>query len=332
MGDWVVDPDGTGDYLSLNAFNAAEAADITGGAGDKTVDCTSSSGSADTATCLVGGWTTDATHRLVISAAAGDEALKTAWDASRYRLSGTDADNFLYINDEYVTINALQIENNYSAAGARCDTVYIAGIGASNNIRFSNCRLKSNNNSSQTFRAFLMVDADVNFDMWNCIIENFYGVGIWVGNGTSINIYNSIIYNLGNEYGINVVAGTVNVYNCAVFSTPNDFNGTFNTNDHNASDDGDGTNAVAASGGDWANEYPNYATYDWTLDNGGNCYQGGADNPSSGIYTTDIEGDSYNSGAYSIGVDEYVAAGGNINKIISDNDINSQIFKGIIFN
>ena len=79
-----------------------------------------------------------------------------------------------------------------------------------------------------------------------------------------------------------------------------------------ASDDGDGTNPVAPSGSDWTNEFVDPANGDFTLLNSGNLYHGGSTAPDSSLYTTDIEGDAYNVAAYSIGVDEYVAAGGGL--------------------
>ena len=81
------------------------------------------------------------------------------------------------------------------------------------------------------------------------------------------------------------------------------------TVDYCASDDGDGTNAVAPSGANWANEFSNAAGGDFTLVAGGNCEGGGTDDPGSGLYSNDMDGDAYTS-PWSIGVDAKTAAGG----------------------
>ena len=133
------------------------------------------------------------------------------------------------------------------------------------------------------------INIDDSTDVYNCVVRGPYDIGI---------------------RGSEAVGDTVNVKNCAVFNCTDDISdggaGTF-TIDYNASDDGDGTNAVSPSGADWANEYAGYATGNFTLTAGGNCEGGGTDDPGSGLYSTDIDGDSYTS-TWSIGVDAKTGA------------------------
>ncbi len=306
-----VDPDAGGGatgvdwanaYTSMNAWEGAEQTDLPTDGDNHVVYFRSSGGTADTASVSVNGWTTDATHDIRMEAASGDEAVKSGYDATRYRLEvNGDA---LALSISYITIIGLQIHP--TSAGGRNILTFVGIVG----ITVDSCYL----NASDVGVGIQLAHVDAEFDVYNTIIYSPTGPsagseGIHLDDCNVCNIWNCLVS--GFDDGIERDTGTVTVTNCAVFNNnPSDFDGTM-TIDHCASDDGTGTNAVAASGGDWDNEYNDPSNGDFTLLNGGNCYHGGADNPSSGIYTVDIEDDAYNSGAYSIGVDEYVTTGTN---------------------
>jgi len=297
-------------YSSMNAWEAAEQTDLVSDTNIHIVYCRASSGTADATSTTINGWTTGASNYILIEAADGDQAVKTGIDANRYRLAVTDG-TCLFIYEDYVRINKLQIQPLFSATSTYYGTD-IANQTTNNDIRISNCYYDANGGTRYGIRIW---DADANLKIWNTIFT-VGNRGFLVGlSGADVEMYNSIVYGSAAD-GVEYQAGTTGVLkNNAIFNNNDDIDnaGTV-TIDYVASDDGDGTNAVAASGGNWANEYNNVAGGDYTLLNGGNCYQGGADNPSSGLYTTDMEGDSYNGGAYSIGVDEYVVAPSGVNR------------------
>ncbi len=293
-------------YDSLFDWEAAEQTDLPTDGDWHHVYCRASSGTADTTALIIAGWTTDTTHYIFIEAASGDEALKDDWDTARYRLS---VDGTAYHNQEnYVRVKGLQIENSNATSTNRA---VLASMWATqtSDIRILNCRIRHANSSGIVVEAY---DSDATVTFVNTIMSD--GSYVRLLDGTFY-LYNCVIYDMG-SYGISLTGtGTATIINCAVFNNPNDFDiggdatGTIN---YTASDDGDGTNAVSPSGSDWDNEYTDPANGDFTLLNTGNCYHGGASAPDSDLYTTDMEGDTYNSAAYSIGVDEYVSAGGSI--------------------
>lgn len=271
-----------------------------------------SGGTADTSRCWLLGWTqVDSADYILIEAAAGDEALKTGWDATRYRLEVTDNDCFL-VQADYVRFKGLQVRIIYSSVASKI-CVSINTVGTSD-IRVDSCRLRGDMDVSAGSNGLKVNDVDATVTMYNTIVYNHDYRGVLITNAANVYIYNSIIYNCV-VFGIDrITSGIVTVKNCAVFVTGNDFNGTI-TADYCATDDNDqGGNNVAESGGGtyWPNDFEGADTGDFTLLTGSNLKHAGANNPSSGIYTTDMEGNPYNIGAdgfaYSLGVDEYVSS------------------------
>jgi len=312
-----VDPDATGSgtgvdwtnaYTSLSAWEAAEQTNLVTDGDWHHVYCRSSSGTADTTGFVLAGWTTDSTHNIVVEAADGDQAVKTGWDTSRYRLVGVD-DRIADIQEDYVTFRGLQFGFAYTSAGYE-DIMRVRNQGVSNEILIDSCYFRTSSAGTTNQQIYAMT-TNVNLIVVNTVMINGR-MGVRVATDCSITLYNNVIYNCTSMgvYG-NDTGATLYAKNNAVFDTPDDFDfaGTA-TIDHCASDDGDGTNSVAPSGSDWDNEYSDPANGDFTLLNTGNCYHGGATGPDTGLYTTDMEGDTYNTSAYSIGVDEYAASGG----------------------
>jgi len=312
-----VDPDvvgGAGDgtswanaYSSLNAWEAAEQTNLVTDGDTHVVYCRASSGTADTTATVVGGWTTDATHYVTIEAAATDVAVKSSWDTARYRLYPTDPTYSLHLQCSHIRLVNLQVGFNYSSGTLR-KIIYTNAIASGSDIRISGCRLLGENDLSGVI-GFQVEDADANIKFWNTICEKTDWYGLRFTACATANVYNCIVahqdYSSGK--GIHQAQGTVTVKNTAVFDTRDDFDGTI-TVDYCASDDGDGTNAVAPSGSDWDNEFTDSANGNYTLEAGGNCEDGGTDDPGSGLYSTDMDGDSYTS-PWSIGVDEITGGG-----------------------
>jgi len=287
-----VDTDATGSgtgvdwanaYTSLSAWEAAEQTDLVSDGDWHHVYCRASSGTADTTGVAINGWTTDSTHYILVEAASGDEAVKSGWGTTRYRLSTTSMG--ITTDLTYIHVKGLQIETG----GDSC--FYINSTITGSNYIY-NCYLR--NTTSGFAGAYLR--GNPNLYVWNNIIESLaYGIMSRDTTGT-LYAYNNIVYNCSTvgirQRGIGTLISTNN----ASFNNPDDFvqeSGTL-TIDHCASDDGDGTNAVSPSGGDWDNEFVDPANGDFTLLNTGNCYHGGTENsPDSTLYTTDMEGDPY---------------------------------------
>lgn len=299
-----IDPDvsgGAGDgtswsdaYSSLSAWEAAEQTNLVTDGDYHIANCRASSGTADTTSVTINGWTTGASNYIEIKAASTDRAVSSSWDATKYRLD-VAAGDAIYNLEDYVRFDGLQLE----AADQAILLAMTAG-----EIRISNCRIQDSNYGVYLSQASDSPDSKI----WNCIIDTMGTDGIYYRTDAgTMDVYNCVVYGCTDD-GIQRVSGNINVVNCAVFTNGDDFIGTFSSIDYCASDDGDGTNAVSPSGGDWDNEYTDSANGDFSLVSGGNCEGGGTDNPGSGLYSTDIEGDSYTS-TWSIGCDAKTVSG-----------------------
>ena len=303
-----VDPDASGAangtswtdaYTSLSAAEAALDGGSNGG-DDLTIYCRASAGTADTTFVDISGMTYDS---VTIEAADGDQAVKTGLDATRYRLQTAVTTTMLTLSDSNVTVKGIQIDLQ---PGSR------RGIAISGDGCTLDGVMVAVDNTYTTGYGIGVIGSSTTNTVHNCIVygrgsNEMNQAGFLIDNGTA-NVYHSIVAHTAG-FGFNVTAdGAATITNVAVFDTADDFfvSGSA-TIDSCASDDGDGSNAVAADGGDWDNEYNDPANGDFTLLNTGNCYQGGASG--TGV-SLDIEGDSYDGSTPSIGVDEYVAAGG----------------------
>jgi hypothetical protein len=290
-------------YSSLSVMEAAEQADLV--TADEWIHCyyRASSGTAETAQLTINTWITNTDCYLLIEAADSDKAVKTGWDTNRARMDV--ASNYairIFIGDVYLL--GLQIR---ASTGGSADCIYI-GTDMSY-LRLEKCYMDAYRFGLYCARA---TATGFNIDINRNIIVGLAGgtqdgINIVVSTGT-INIENNIVMGFDSQ-GVQTGGGSGNIYNNVVFDNADDFASTLTIN-YNASDDGDGTNAISPSGSDWDNEFNDPSNGDFTLLNTGNCYHGGGGSPPSGLYTTDIEGDTYNVGAYSVGVDEYVVVGG----------------------
>lgn len=291
-------------FQSLNVWESTTQQDLTDGGGDIAIATCASGGTADTTATAVNGWATAAASYILIESAPTDRAVKDEWDAAKYRLEVVDDDS-LGIIDEYVRVDGLQVQMTVEDGGTYA--CMYANTVATSEMRFSNCRYVCVVTSGHA-RGMLFNDADIVAKIWNMIIYGGDYAGIKLGLGTA-GIYNCVVYNISAYNAIVQIAGTVTVKNCACFKTANDFDGTI-TIDYCASDDNDGTNNVAESGGgvDWPDDFVDAANGDFTLKVGSGLKGTGTNDPGSGLYSTDMEGDNYVVDSWSLGVDEYVAA------------------------
>lgn len=149
-----------------------------------------------------------------------------------------------------------------------------------------------------------------NFDIKieNCIIYGFPRRGIEIDdNACTVKIYNCTVSGANTVDGIRGSASSTDTAkNCASFNNNDDFD-TIDTIDYNASDDGDGTNAVdwTAEATDWAANFNDYANGDFTplnVDLPGAGIGPGSD---AAVPTTDIIGNARSGATCTIGAFEY---------------------------
>jgi hypothetical protein len=274
---------GTGDGTSwANAFASMSAWEAAGDdAGNLVLDNTwmhvyARGNTKDTTVLGISGWTTSATNRILVEGSS-DSTGKHAgeWDDGKYTLAGTNAaSGILQANEDFVQIVGIQIEATESGLSTAYG-LWVASIStAASDIRFKNIIVKGVcSGTGKAIGAYINdADADVIFE--NCLIYGFFAsgdadfVGLRVNAGGDINVYSSLI--AGCHTGVDRVAGTVSLYNTAVFNNTNDFNGTIAC-DYCASDDADATtytNGVDFTGesADWENIWEDY-TNDHRLKN-----------------------------------------------------------------
>jgi hypothetical protein len=318
----IVDPDnGAGtDYTSLDAWEDATGGvaggDVTATTGNAVAQCRSSSGAADTAQVDIEGWTTDATHRIRITAHA-DGGHSGVWSNSKYRLAIADA-NMMLVRENYIDIDGIQLAITSATAGR----YFFQGVARTAPELFvSKCIIKGHGNASYRCNLYVLTSGDPGtFRFQNCTIYNFganagsYGQcgdsGVW-------QFYNcTCIWASGTTAGIrNDGAGSVTCYN--TYSGGNtagrDFFGTIG-GDYNASSDTTAgglfthyLNSVAISSttfNDHDSDPPNYH-----LGASSTLIDAGDGGSVKAIYTDDIDGDTRpaTDGDWDIGADEYVA-------------------------
>lgn len=290
-------------YDSLFDLEAAKQQDLDAAEDIGNPHCTTTAGAADTESVTFEGWNTIAEYHLLVDTKPGDEAIKTGVDTDRYRLNVTDLNGFK-IRVDFIRLENLQMISTFtSQSGQSCITV--SSIAAVSAIHINSCRIT---NIGQSY-GIEINDASATVHIFNTIFEGATGFAIRADNGT-VNVLNSIVYN-ATAMGIRQTSATVTVINSVVFKTGNDFSGTFTIN-YCASDDNDGSNNVAESGGgaEWPDDFVDAAAGDFTLKATSNLKGAGLNDPGSGLYSTDMEGDSYVVDAWSLGVDEVVAVGG----------------------
>ena len=254
----------------------------------------------------ISGWPT--TTGSVTVRAIGDARQQTGiWEDgadSPYRSVALATSYVIRAVEPNTTIDGIQIHNTIVD-----DTDNMCLEFTKVGVRVSNCILNVANGGG---RGIDVYNVAVTIKIWNNIIYCPHVIsglskGIYIELANTAEIYNNTVYNFAK--GIDKDSGTMIVKNNAVFSNTDDFDIIGGTVDYNASDDGDGNNPQAPSGGDWANEMSNYDIYDFTLDGAGNLHDNAVTDPGGGLFSKDIKGTT-RTVPWSIGAFEYDVVGG----------------------
>lgn len=311
----------TCDYLSLAAAEADgwNATNLNLTTGDEYITCTvkCTGGTADGVVTINGLSGMDADHYLRIVVDSGSRWTNTTYQNTKARIEGSDA-VLMTISDEFVYVDGMQFGVTVTADNNGYG-IRVVTIGASNAFRISNCVFKALSMAGTgSSYGFVCDDADANLTFWNCVAYGFVSgtdsafAGFRVPAAVTANFYNCVAY--GNRSGFYVGVGTYS--HCVSCNNNDDFNGTF-TLSYCAEDDNDAhTGRVdispnADEAADHALAFLSPSTGDFHLkDTDSLLYHAGSTDPSGGLCTVDIDGDSYDATTRSIGADEYVAAGG----------------------
>jgi len=215
----TVKPSG-GDYTSLSAWEAGEAADLV------TADHLAMasiegdwSGGPDTTYCAIddAAWVTDAQRRIWICCNEATAAHTGKWNTDKYILEvASQWNGALFIDTDYVTVEGLQIANDWTDA----TTGNVMGIrnNAMGDEIFNNIiRWTGGGTPDSVSDAGIQQDgcADGVHRMWNNIIYDWY-VGIYYdygGTGNTFVIYNNtLVDNVNRGIQIEDSAGDVALY------------------------------------------------------------------------------------------------------------------------
>jgi hypothetical protein len=291
----IVDTDGTGDYLSLNAAEAANfgatSADLV--ANDEWVecDCQCTSGSADTTAVTIDGLTTDATHNVKIWCdPASGYRHNGVWDniVYRIRVSSNSTDAIDLSASSYSILDGLQVDKD--STSGRCIHLTHA------------CTSK------------------------NCIVKNATAPGFGIEAGSSqTSTINCIAVDCKNG-----IAGTTSSYNCVVYHSTDDGNAGIDSDDaqnsiaigspgsgdivtsgnNNISGDSTATGANSLTNQVATDLFTDPANGDFSLKSGSNAIDAGTD-LSAEMDAVDITGETRPQGsAWDIGAFEYVQGSG----------------------
>ncbi|MFH0891344.1 MAG: right-handed parallel beta-helix repeat-containing protein [Candidatus Falkowbacteria bacterium] len=311
LDDWedqTVDPDvNSAIDSSVDDLVLVPSLDLTASNTALFVPCYASS-SADATVALISGWTTATSSYIKIftpaetSEVGASQRHTGSWDDTKYRYVPGSTYS-LRILDEDVNIEGLQIDSGVTA-GLWFDSAI------SYNINF-----KKNIIRGDGYGLGMLASAGIfsRINIYNNLIYSISGTnpgyGISAdGNDWTVNAYNNTVY--GQDSAFESYNGAVvNAVNNVVFGNNDDFYssvGAFSL-DYNASDDGDGTNAISlgSSTAVWDATFVDWQNYDFRIrDTASVLYDAGT---TITLVTDDIAGNARPSDdAFDIGAFEYV--------------------------
>ena len=175
------------------------------------------------------------------------------WDSSKYRLEISNTDG---IQLEIANVNLTGLQIGLAITGAnRGDGIIFYNSDAKFNSVVSHNIIKSNSPTSEYNHGIIgYIGADGStVYVYDNVVSDFgtssslEEIGIYANVNFIFYIYNNTVYNVST--GIYSVDESVAINNAIFNSSVSDFNGTFDSLDHNASDDLDGDNPIDISPG-----------------------------------------------------------------------------------
>lgn len=297
----IVDPDnGTGtNYTSLNLWEDGEDGNLVTADIVAVAKCRCTGGTADTTAVTVNGWTTDATRYVKIWTDTSESYRHAGVypSGNKYRLEASGT--VLYILTHYAMIDGLSIKTG---------TLRIDTISGSNEVVIKNCVINANT-------AVYATGSPRTIKIINNIIYGIDTKNSWILdlNGDDVEVLNNTIYNA--QRGINnSMPNGCTVKNSIIAVVDYAAVGTFAAGSgYNATDKSSMYYTVT----DGATEDRVSQTFTF-VSAGSDFHLQSSDSGAKGYgtnlyatFTTDIDGDARpSSGAWCIGADEYVAAGG----------------------
>lgn len=311
----IIDPDaGSGyDYDSLYDWEAAEQGDLTGVRDEIAVaKCRCTGGTADTTSITINGWTTSETKYIKIwTDPAESYRHNGTWQTgNKYRIdSNSGSWNTITNEEDYVTIEGLQIDNHETVVGRG-----ILTTGAYTKIL--KCIIKSSAETCSTPTGILL--DGTNGIVVNCIVYGFNqstGSGIYSNNDTNSKVYNNTSFNNYNGFGTSWTETSRVWKNNIGYGNSNvDFDNilvTYNTCQYNASEDSSASGTGCRNNQTFAFvDYSGNNVHLSSTDTGALGYGANLYNDATYPFQDDIDGDDRGgSGAsWDIGADEYVGA------------------------
>lgn len=292
----TVKPSG-GDYTSLSAWEAGEQRNLVSADEIAIAECYSMQ---DTTETVIDGWTTDATRYIRIYTPTS-ERHDGKWNSSKYRLEISTPANAIYIKENYVRIDGLQIKLTLSAATYM--GILVNTFTGSNEIRISNNIIQGVfSGTATTCRGIRINTADAVVKIWNNILydwlrDSVFFAAIQISTCTTADLYNNTVYNC--DYGYLRNGGTVTATNCGAADCAHPFTGAISQTTCSSS-----TPTFEDEGGDDFH----LASSDTTWKDQGTSGQPYGD--------PDIDGDTRGA-TWDIGADE-VVAGAAVLKIVSE--------------
>jgi len=231
------------------------------------------SGSPDTGETTFNGGTFSTDYPILIQALGTAAITKTTQDSSAYILQG-DGSPTIYLDSDafYGQFKGIQIEYTGSTGGQA--TIYPRRLAIA---EFNSCRIWNSVAGSAANMYYDEVSGSKILRFWNSILEGDSATNLRLRDDTCY-VYHCICEG-GTTDGLKTDAGTnLYIYNTAIYNTGDDLDGTIGAVDYCATDDNEGTNAQNLNenaGGEWTAAWDDYTTGDYNPKNDGLLYSNG---------------------------------------------------------